>query len=338
MIQTAAVPLASAHAEAYDLAEIDVPGAIEQLGAAIDAALARAVREFSDHQEVFSYAVAAGHRARPLACLLSCAAADGDWWDAMSVAVGIEFIHKASVVRDDIADGDERRSGREALHARFGIPVALAASDVLWTSGVKRVVHAMVPARRHEVLETCMRVLGEMASGQLEDVAPSATQRTVAARLLVDERKTAALTELACRAGAIVAGTSATTADALANYGRKVGTAFQVVNDVRNVQGREADRPVASDIHAGRDTVVTAVARSGLGAVTPAIGLRAADDDSATRLRADVLASGSVARCQALAAELLADARDALAILPATPAREALSSLARGELFEIYAF
>jgi geranylgeranyl pyrophosphate synthase len=337
MTPTATEPVASEQIAAYDLASADTPAPIARLRTAIDAALACAVRELPDHHEVFDYALSAGHRARPLACLLSCAAADGSWQDAMGAAVGIEFIHKASVARDDIADGDERRGGQEALHVRFGVPVALAASDVLWTAGVKRLTYATRPARQHQVLETSMQMLGEMALGQLEDVAPSATQRTVAARVLVNERKTGALTELACRAGAIVASAPATTTDALAKYGRNVGTAFQVVNDVRNVQGREADRPVASDIRAGRDTVVTAVARSPQGAVTPILGPHDGED-SATRLHAEVLASGSVARCQALAAELLADARRELAILPASPAREILGSLARGELFEIYAF
>lgn len=325
------------HAEGPAQADVAIPGTIVQLRGAIDAELARALPELPGHEDVFGHALATGHRTRPIACLLSCAAAGGAWRDALGAAVGVELIHKASVARDDIVDGDDRRSGQKALHARFGVPTALAASDVMWTAGVGHVARTARP-QQHQLLTACMHTLGEMASGQLEDVAPSATHRTAAARLLVDENKTGALTELACRLGAIVAGGSQTTADALADYGRKVGTAFQVLNDVRNVQGRESGRPVASDIHAGRETVVTALARSSAGATPSQPAQGGAFDDAPSSLHAHVLASGSVARSEGLATALLADARDALNALPDTPAREVLLGLARRELFEIYAF
>jgi geranylgeranyl pyrophosphate synthase len=295
------------------------------------------------HRPLLEFAVQTGHRTRPVGCLLACAAVGGDWTDALDVAVGVELIHKASVIRDDIVDGDSMRSGQPAFHVAHGVARAIAASDLLWTLGL-RCVSAGTPS---EVSDECVRattsVLWEMAAGQLEDVSPSDTRRGSSDRLAVEEQKTGSLSGLACRLGAIVGGGVAFEVEALTCYGRKIGTAFQVLNDVRNLNGEEKARQPASDVRNRRDTVLSARMRE---VADPEIRRQldasgAQDDDMTTSqvatVRGALLKSGAVEFGETLAAQLLLEAADELSGFPPTLALTILESLTSGALRD-YAF
>lgn len=307
------------------------------LHAEFEEALAAWITILPSHHEHVRYAVQDGHRTRPVGCLLACAAAGGDPRSSMSVAIAVELVHKSSVIRDDIVDGDEVRSGNAAFHSVFGIDDAIAVSDLLWTLALREVADDARCLRAFTV------TLYEMASGQLEDVAPSPASRSLAARLDVEERKTGALSELACRVGATSGRGSASTVDALAVYGRKLGTAFQVLNDVRNLRGVEPARATASDLRKRRDNVLTAHVRE----VAPSDdrsmmeALRAGRGDlgeaDAAQLRRLMLEHGADQFGESLAERLMAEARTALNDVPAGTARDILESLADDALLA-YAF
>lgn len=295
------------------------------------------------HRPLLEFAVQTGHRTRPVGCLLACAAVRGDWTDALDVAVGVELIHKASVIRDDIVDGDRVRSGQPAFHIAHGMSRAIAVSDLLWTLGLRRVSVGAPPEVSDECVRATTSVLWEMAAGQLEDVSPSDARRGSSDRLAVEEQKTGSLSGLACRLGAIVGGGAPFEVEALTRYGRKIGTAFQVLNDVRNLSGEEPARQPASDVRNGRDTVLSARMRE---VADPEIRTQLdanwpQDDDVTTAqvvaVRDALLESGAIEFGETLAAQLLAEAADELSGFPPTLALTILESLTSGAL-RAYAF
>ncbi|MFL5872846.1 MAG: polyprenyl synthetase family protein [Solirubrobacterales bacterium] len=296
-----------------------------------EAALLDIVEDLEPHRDQIEYAVRTGHRTRPVGCLLACAAVGGDWREALGAAVGIEFLHKSSVIRDDIADGDAVRSGQPSLHAVYGIPTALGISDWLWTTGFLQFGVNAPPALSTECLRAATDVVREMAVGQLEDIDPTKQRRSPEDRIEVEEQKTGSLAGLACHIGAVIGGGHPSEVSALRSFGRKLGTAFQVLNDMRNLSGEEAGRRAASDLRQRRVTVLSAYAQKiGTGAGLPNLG--EVSDAKVEQARRDLLASGVLQFGEELAAQLLDEARAQLGVLPATEACEVLGSLTSGVL------
>jgi geranylgeranyl diphosphate synthase, type I len=324
----------------YTRSATDANAYASTLRSGFDEALEHFIEGLTSHRPLIEYAVSTGHRTRPVGCLLSCAAVGGRWSDALPLAVGIELIHKSSVIRDDIVDGDRVRSGQPALHAVHGVANAIAVSDVLWTLALQQIWNGAPPDLAEDGLLAAASALRDMAAGQLEDVSPSAARCSVDERLLVDEQKTGTLSELSCRLGAMVGGGNSGEIEALARYGRKIGTAFQVINDVRNLSGSEVARATASDVRNGRDTVLSAHMRQ---VATPEdlaaieLSLQQGTDVQVQLVRETLLASGAVDFGEALASRLLTEAGDALRVLQPTIASTILESLTHGVLRD-YAF
>lgn len=182
-----------------------------------------------------------------------------------------------------------------------------------------------------------------MAEGQLEDVSPSSPGQTIEQRLVVEERKTGALSQLACWLGAFLGGGTSHEVDALARYGRKLGTAFQIVNDVRNLCGTETTRSIASDIRQRRDTVLSAYARSTGSAEARELldalwlGSDELTDSQVDEVRLAMLTTDAPRFGHETAEQLMRDARKELDVLPRSLAREILESLTEGALLA-YAF
>lgn len=301
--------------------------------AAFEGALMAHVERLASHRELVSYAVHRGHRTRPVGCLLACAAVGGAWRDALTVAVGVELLHKASVIHDDIADGDAIRSGQPAVHVAYGVPRAVAVSDLLLSSGLAEIVDGAPRALADDCLRAATGVLGEMAAGQLEDIVPSADRRAPWSRLDVNEYKTGSLAGLACQLGAMIGGGTPHQIAALTGYGRKIGTAFQVLNDARNLAGGEWPRQAGSDLRNRRDTVLSASCRVG-----GLSGLRAGgaelSDVEVLEARRQLLSSGALKLGDNLATWLLGEAREHLNELPESSASTILRSLTLGLLHE----
>ena len=296
-----------------------------------EAALLNIVEDLEPHRDQIGYAVRTGHRTRPVGCLLACAAVGGDWREALSAAVGVEFLHKSSVIRDDIADGDAVRSDQPSLHTVYGVSTALGVSDWLWTTGLTQISEETPPALSTDCLRAATDVVREMAVGQLEDIDPTEQRYSAEDRIEVEEQKTGSLAGLACHIGAIVGGGHPPEISALRVFGRKLGTAFQVLNDMRNLSGEEAGRRAASDLRQRRVTVLSAYAHEiGTYAGLPPSG--ELSDDELEQARQDLLASGALQFGEKLAARLLDEARAQLGVLPATEASEVLSSLTCGVL------
>jgi geranylgeranyl pyrophosphate synthase len=212
-------------------------------------------------REQVSYSVSAGHRTRGVACLLACESVGGPWQSAVSLSTAIELAHKASIIHDDIADGDEIRRERVTIHKKYGIPMALAVSDFLLSSALKQAQSLSPLDGKH--LNLFIKTFYSMATGQLNDVAGGIfekpeTKEWGSNHLL----KTGSLAALPFEAGAIVGGGSAHEVKTLNAFGSSVGLAFQLINDTRSLLDLDNGRTgLSSDLRNAKITPLVSWAR-----------------------------------------------------------------------------
>jgi geranylgeranyl diphosphate synthase, type I len=196
-----------------------------------------------------------GKRLRPILTLLTCEAAGGDWESALPAAASIELLHNFSLIHDDIEDGDTTRRGRATLWTIWGKPQAINAGDALFTfahialSGM--VNRNVPPARRLSVRERFDQACLALTQGQHLDLSfesrPSVSE---AEYLRMIGGKTAALVAGACAIGAIVGRTPSEVAAYYEDFGREVGFAFQIQDDLLGIWGDPAltGKPAGNDI------------------------------------------------------------------------------------------
>ena len=191
----------------------------ERLEAAVDAVEPDALRE-----QIDSVVLAGGKRVRPTVTVLVCEALGGEPEDAVDFAVGIELVHNASLVIDDIIDESDLRRGSESAWAAFGHGPAIIASD-----GLLGEAFALFSSdeRAMQVVAEAMVELGEGEASELVEQPASEEEYMTPAR-----RKTGALFRAAAELGAIAADADAYTIEAVGDYAERVGVAFQMRDDV----------------------------------------------------------------------------------------------------------
>ena len=197
--------------------------------------------------EAMRYSVlAGGKRLRPALALMAAEACGADPAVALPAACALEMVHTYSLVHDDLPsmDDDDLRRGRPTCHKAFDEATAVLAGDGLLTLAFE-VLAAHV--RPPEAAIRCVRELAEasgpagMVGGQMADLlAEGRTDGDATALEAIHRRKTGALLRAALRLGGISAGADADTVAALDTYGQGVGLAFQIVDDLLDVQGDEA--------------------------------------------------------------------------------------------------
>ena len=189
--------------------------------------------------------LAGGKRLRPVLCLMAAEACGGDVKAALPAACAVEMIHTYSLIHDDLPamDDDDLRRGRPTCHKAFDEATAVLAGDGLLTLAFEVVARDVRPAA---AAADCVRVLAEaagpagMVGGQMADLqAEGRDDPTVAALEAIHRRKTGALLLAPLRLGAITADAPADVREALDAYGRAIGLAFQIVDDLLDVQGDE---------------------------------------------------------------------------------------------------
>jgi geranylgeranyl diphosphate synthase, type II len=188
--------------------------------------------------------LAGGKRLRPVLCLLAAEACGCALEDALPAACALEMVHTYSLIHDDLPamDDDDLRRGRPTCHRAFDEATAILAGDGLLTLAFELI--ARPPAR---AAAECIRILAEaagprgMVGGQMADLqAEGRTDATVEELEAIHRRKTGALFSAPLRMGAALATAPAALREALEIYGRAVGLAFQIIDDLLDVQGDEA--------------------------------------------------------------------------------------------------
>lgn len=193
--------------------------------------------------------LAGGKRLRPILCLSACKVVGGPMVKALPAACALEFIHTYSLIHDDLPalDNDDYRRGRLSCHKKFGEAVAILAGDALLTEafslltrkGVMRKVQAAI---RLEVIQEIARAAGihGMVAGQEVDLQAEKKKVSSACLQYIHEHKTGALITASLVCGGLIGGGTAGEIRALRKFGEKIGLAFQIKDDLLNVEGQAA--------------------------------------------------------------------------------------------------
>lgn len=184
---------------------------------------------------------AGGKRLRPILCLAAAKACGGRTSAALPLACAVECIHTYSLIHDDLPsmDNDDLRRGRATCHKVFGEGIAILAGDALLTIAFEIAARARIPARydlRAIFLEiTTAAGSRKLIAGQVADLEAEGRRINRAQLRYIHENKTAALLTASVRLGAMAASASAKELAAITAFGRALGLAFQVIDDILDV-------------------------------------------------------------------------------------------------------
>jgi octaprenyl-diphosphate synthase len=271
-----------------------------------------------------------GKRLRPLLVLLSANAAGYKGEEHIPLAAVIEFIHTATLLHDDVVDNSDLRRGNATANAQWGNAPSVLVGDFLYS----RSFQIMVEIGRMEIMQVISHATTIIAEGEvlqlLNQRNPDTSEESY---LQVILGKTAMLFEAATEVGAILAESSAEDREALRLYGRHLGIAFQIVDDLldylsdSDTMGKNVGDDLAEGkatlplIHAmrvgsdeDRDLIRHAIRKGGLDDLSPVLEI--------------VQRNGSINYSRLKAAEEIVKAKNAIASLPDTSFKETLNQIA----------
>lgn len=206
---------------------------------------------------------AGGKKIRPSLAVLSCQAVGGKSEYALKTAAAIELIHTFSLIHDDIMDKDDMRRGEPSVHVLWGEPMAILAGDTLFSKAFEMVIRTKINDSSYKrvnealavVVDSCIKICEgqacDMSFEEKFDVKESEYMNMI-------YKKTAALIAAATKAGAIMGGGNPEQVEALSEYGRLIGLAFQIQDDYLDVvsDAESLGKPVGSDIVEGKMTLM----------------------------------------------------------------------------------
>lgn len=202
------------------------------------------------NEEVRHVALSGGKRVRPMVTLLACETVGGQPEDAVDFGVGIELVHNASLVIDDIIDRSDLRRGTTSAWAKFGHGPAIITSDGLL--GEAFALFSADPNATQVVAEAMV----ELGIGEATELSAQPTNEEE--YMTLARRKTGALFRAAAELGAIAADSDPFTVEALGEYAERVGVAFQIRDDVLDAVAAPEDlgKPTGHDASLERPSVV----------------------------------------------------------------------------------
>ena len=227
------------------------PDFFEQDLQLVDEALERLLpaantRPFSIHEAMRYSVFAGGKRIRPILCLETARIFMPEVTAALYPACAIEFIHTYSLIHDDLPalDNDDLRRGKLTCHKKFGEAIAILSGDALLTLSFETIAATPVPADlRIKILSEVAASAGTvngMVGGQVADLEAEGQIAGPAVLEYIHRSKTAALIRASVTAGALCAGASAADVARLRHFGETIGWAFQVTDDILDVEESSA--------------------------------------------------------------------------------------------------
>jgi len=278
-------------------------------------------------RQVAQYLVASGgKRLRPAMLLLACGAVGVRAEARLQLAAVVEFIHTATLLHDDVVDASDLRRGRTTANAAFGNAAAVLVGDFLYS----RAFQMMVEVDDMRVMRVLAEATNTIAAGEVMQLMGSHDPAVDEARYLeVIRRKTAKLFEAAARLGGVLA-RNELFEERLAEYGRHVGTAFQLVDDVLDYGG-ELGKSLGDDLAEGKPTLPLIYAMR-QGSAEQAAIVRQAISDGGREDFGSVLqvirASGALDYARAAARREAEAAAGAIGALPGSEYKDCLLELA----------
>ncbi|MFH1350501.1 MAG: polyprenyl synthetase family protein [Pseudomonadota bacterium] len=213
---------------------------------------------------------AGGKRLRPILCLAGAQAVGGEDRQVLPVACALELIHTYSLIHDDlpVMDNDDLRRGKPTSHKVFGEAVALLAGDGLLTEAF----HIMATMDLPEGIEprALLKVIGliaqaagyqGMVGGQVVDIQSEGKEVDLSLVDFIHAYKTGTLIAASVVSGAILGGGDAQQVEAIGSYGKQTGLAFQIADDILNIEGdsQKLGKAVGSDAEKGKMTYPAAM-------------------------------------------------------------------------------
>jgi octaprenyl-diphosphate synthase len=272
-----------------------------------------------------------GKRLRPLMVVLAGRACDGTGTQCIRAAAFIEFIHTATLLHDDVVDMSARRRGRDTANEVYGNQASVLVGDFVYS----RAFQLMAATRSQRVIEIMADATNVIAEGEVLQLMNAHDPETTEARYLeVIHRKTAQLFEAGAEVAAVVSGATESVQRAMATYGRHLGTAYQLIDDVLDYQSDPETRGknLGDDLAEGKPTLPLIYALrqcdpQHAGMIREVI--RSGGRDQLTQIMATIESTGGLEYTARLAQTEADQALAALAVLPETPYREALAALVR---------
>lgn len=272
---------------------------------------------------------AGGKRIRPRLVLLFAEALGFEGPARYELAAVVEFIHTATLLHDDVVDESALRRGRATANATFGNAASVLVGDFLYS----RAFQMMVSVGNMRVLQVLADATNVIAEGEvLQLMNMHDPDLAVADYLQVIRYKTAKLFEASARLGAVLANAPPELEEACADYGRSLGTAFQLVDDLLDYEGNtdELGKNVGDDLREGKPTLPLLVAMERGSEEERALIRRAIEQGEQQRLGeivAIVRRTGALEATRLAARAEAQKAEEVLRPLPASRAREALLNL-----------
>ena len=208
-----------------------------------------------------------GKRIRPVLLLEFCRVCGGDVEKALPFAVALEMIHTYSLIHDDLPcmDDDDMRRGMPSCHIKYGEEYALLAGDALLTRAFGVIAESELAKEKPLCAVSAVAVLSELAGvngmigGQTVDLKNEGRRASLETLEIMDSLKTGALIVSAARLGCFAAGASEAQTAAAVTFCKKIGHAFQIVDDILDVVGdeKELGKPIGSDSESDKSTYVS---------------------------------------------------------------------------------
>jgi octaprenyl-diphosphate synthase len=268
-----------------------------------------------------------GKRIRPALLLLASKLFSYAGGSAVRLGAVVEIIHTATLVHDDIIDEAQTRRGRPAANTRWGNSKCVLAGDWLYMQAFK----IALEERNFRVLDLLIGLTQQMVEGELLQMEKLGKSITEAEHLNLIFRKTACLFSISMRLGAVIGGATEQQEQALGEYGRNLGMAFQIIDDVLDLTASESvlGKPVASDLREGKVTMAVIHA---LGRCTPqermlietVLKQRVFDEIQPADVVSILNRYNSIDYAAAAAADYASAARNALADFPESEIKRAL--------------
>ena len=278
-----------------------------------------------------------GKRLRPMLVILASQACGYRGRHHVTLAAIIEFIHTATLLHDDVVDDSDLRRGKETAHAVWGTAASVLVGDFLYS----RSFQMMVGVDSMRVMEVLANTTNTIAEGEVEQLLnmhdPEVSQQRY---FSVIEKKTARLFEAACQLGAVLTGRE-DLENALATFGRELGTAFQVADDVLDYMA-DADKlgkNSGDDLAEGKPTLPLILCREQAGEGDRMLideSIRKGDLDQFHRITSLIRDSGALDQARQVAHDRANAALAAIAPLAPSPWKDAMEQLARYSVMRDY--
>ncbi len=197
-----------------------------------------------------------GKRLRPLLVLLSAKAVGGSFKSAYNASVAVELLHNFTLVHDDIMDNADKRRGKPTVHIKYDINTAIIAGDSLLSVAYEYLLKDC-NGNTKQIVSSFTKGLVEVCEGQSLD-KEFETKKIVThyEYILMIQKKTAAMAKMCCQIGGILGDGSSKEINALARFGKNLGIAFQIQDDLLDITGNENDfgKFVGGDLVEGKKT------------------------------------------------------------------------------------